>query len=415
MTDQVVKRGETVKLGRVEGDLHVGRKATIKADSGGKVVVTGDVVFDGGAAIDCALECNAVDVRAAPHTGGTIKIGGNLTVHRTVDVADSLEVAGTASAEEFDVGGHFGATSVVAKRVRVGGHLRVKNSLEADTVDVAGHLSAPGKVKVVDLYVGGHAEVGGGTISGSIQVRGHIEAKSSLEYGQLQTFGHVSLPANSKGDRLSVLGRVEFGSGAYCRVIEVKGVAEAKGDLTGDEVDVSGKLRVSGSLKGRRRSSRSSDCRMSRGGSTARSSPSKGRLTAKKVVAVGEADVSGELSTSAGMRANTITVRRGARVTGPLVGDQVEVGEKPGFGQWPSVWSEVHQRIGQMTNVEDVYGRTVSIGNYTQAKRVFGEEVQMEAGSIAQEVWYTKDLKMTPRTYVHRPPQKAAKLPDLPV
>ncbi len=73
MTDQVVKRGETVKLGRVEGDLHVGRKATIKADSGGKVVVTGDIVFDGGATVDCSLECNAVDVRAAPHTGGTIE------------------------------------------------------------------------------------------------------------------------------------------------------------------------------------------------------------------------------------------------------------------------------------------------------------------------------------------------------
>ncbi len=344
---------------------------------------------------------------------GRSKIGGNLTVHQTVDVADSLEVVGTSSAEDIDVGGHFGTASVVAKRVRVGGHLRVKESLEADIVDVAGHLSALGKVKVVDLYVGGHAEVGGGAISGSIQVRGHIEAISSLEYGQLQTFGHVSLPANSRGDRLSVLGRVELGRGSSCRVIEVKGVAEAKGDLSCDEVDVSGKLRVSGSLKvtkelkvlGLSEVEGRVDCQKL---------TLEGRLNADKVFAV-EADISGELSTSGGMRASTITVRRGAKVTGLLVGDSVEVGEKPGFGQWPSVWSDVRQRIGQMTNVEDVYGRTVTVGSYSQAKRVFAEEVRMEAGSVANQVTYTKDLKLAPRNYLHQPPQKTAKLPDPPI
>src|ERR1035438_9540726 len=210
MTGRTVKRGETVMLGAVDGDLQVGRKATIKSEAGGKVVVSGDVIFDGGATVDCSLECGSVEVKAAPHTGGTIKVNGDLTARKGVDVADSLEGSGTACAEGFDVGGHMGAGSVLSKRVRVGGPFRVKGALESDSVDVAGHLSALGKVKVVVLHVGGHAEVGGGTISGSIQVRGHIEVRSRLEYGELQTYGHVSLAGGSKGERLSVLGRVKF-------------------------------------------------------------------------------------------------------------------------------------------------------------------------------------------------------------
>ncbi len=414
MGDTRVPHGASVKLGRVEGDLLVGRKATIKAESGRKVVVMGDVIFDGGATIDCNLECDAIEVKTALHTGGTIKVNGDLTVSQEVDVADSLEVTGTAAAEGFDVGGHLKAGSVVSNRVRVGGHLRVRGSLESETVDVAGHLSALGKVKVVDLHVGGHAEVGGGTISGSIQVRGHIEAKSALEYGELQTYGRVILPADSKGDRLSVLGRVKFDGDASCKVIEVKGAAEAKGDLSTDEIDVLGMLRVSGSLMVSKELKVVGIADVHERVECQRLAV-EGRLSAEKVLVVEEADVSGELRTVLGMKSSTITIRRGARVTGPLVGDQVEVGEKPGFGQWPSAWSEVRQRIGQMTNVEDVYGRSVRIGSYSQARRVFGEEVQMENGSVAAQVTYTRDLKLTPNHYIHQPPQKTAKLPDPPL
>ncbi|MDA4134397.1 MAG: hypothetical protein OK441_02385 [Thaumarchaeota archaeon] len=414
MTVRTVKRGETVKLGVVDGDLQVGRKATIKAESGRKVVVTGDVIFDGGATVDCTLECSSVGVKAAPHTGGTVKVNGDLTALKGVDVADSLEVSGTARAEGFDVGGHMRAGSVVSKSVRVGGHFNVKGSLESESVDVAGHLTAPGELKVVDLHVGGHAEVGGGTISGSIQVRGHIEARSRLEYGELQTYGHVSLPAGSKGDHISVLGRVEFGGEASCRVIEVKGAAEAKGDLSADEVDVLGKLRVSGSLKVARGFKVLGMAEVD-GRVGCQRLTVEGRLNAEKVFAVDEADVSGELRTSGGTKSASIVVRRGARVAGPLVGDQVEIGEKPGFGQWPSVWSEVRGRMGQMTEVEDIYGRSVRIAAYSQAKRVFATEVQMDNGSIASQVTYTKGLRLTQKYYIHQPPQKTEKLPDPPL
>src|SRR5437867_2879764 len=103
MPDHVVGRGETARPGRIEGDLKVGRNATIKAESaGGKVVVTGNVFFDGAATIDCSFECNAIVALAKRHTGGIIKVHGDLDVRRAVDVADSLEVDGTATADDFD-------------------------------------------------------------------------------------------------------------------------------------------------------------------------------------------------------------------------------------------------------------------------------------------------------------------------
>jgi cytoskeletal protein CcmA (bactofilin family) len=409
-----VPRGGSAKLGRVEGDLHVGRKATVRAESGGKLVVTGAVIFDGGAKVDCSLECSAIEVKAAPHTGGTIAVHGDLGVLGTVDVADSLEVTGKASAEGFDVGGHLKAGSVLSKRVRVGGHLKVTGPLESESVDVAGHLSALGKVKVVDLHVGGHAQVGGGTISGSIQVRGHLEVGSSFEFGELQTYGRVNLPANSKGSRLSVLGRVTFGGDASCKVIEVKGAADAKGNLSAEEVDVLGVLRVSGSLKvsDHLKVTGIADVRER---AECRKLTVEGKLSADMALAVDEADVSGELRTVRGIRSKAVTIRRGARVTGPIIGDRVEVGENPSFGQWPSAWSEVRQRIGQMTNVEDVHGRTVRIGPYSQAKRVFAEEVQMENGSTADQVTYTKDLILDTKYHINQTPQKTTKLPEPPL
>jgi cytoskeletal protein CcmA (bactofilin family) len=414
MTDRTVKRGETARLGVVDGDLKVGRKATIMAEADGKVVVKGDVIFDGGATIDCSLECNSIEAKAAPHTGGTVKVNGDLSALKGVDVADSLEVSRTATAEGFDVGGHMAADSVFTKRVRVGGHFNVKGTLDSDSVDVAGHLSAPGRVKAVDLHVGGHAEVGGGTISGRIQVRGHMEVASRLEYGELQTYGHLSLAGGSKGERLSALGRVRFAGDSSCRILEVKGAAEAKGDLSAEEVDLLGMMRVTGNLKVSK-GFKVLGIADVRGRVDCQRLDVEGRLNADRVVTVDEADVSGELRTAGGMRASSIAVRRGGRVAGPLVGGQIEIGEKPGFGQWPSVWSEVRGRIGQMTEVEDVYGRSVRIAAYSRAKRVFAEEVQMEGGSIAHQVTYTKDLSLTSSAYMHLPPQKTERLPDPPL
>ncbi len=412
MTDYAVGRGEVAKLGRVEGDLKIGRDATIKAESGGKVVVTGDAHFEGGATIDCSFECKAVDVKAAPHTGGTIKVHGDLTVHQAADVADSLKVTGTATADGFDVGGHLTAGSVVSKRVRVGGHAAIKGPLESETVDVGGHLSVSGDVKIVNLIVGGHAEIGGGTISGGIKVRGHFAAKTSLDYGELQTYGHVDLPVNSKGDRLSVLGRVEFEGNAFCRVIEVKGVAEVAGNCSAESVEVGGKLSVSGSL------SVFKDLKIFgvtevEGQVKCESVVVGGRLKADSVLVDGEADIDGEVESARGLKAKSILVRRGSKVVGPLVGEQVEIGKTAGAWRFPLGGRLASS--GRNTSVEDVHGGAIKLGSSSRAKLVFAESLEMDDGSHADQVTYTKTLKLRMNNLVNKSPMKTPELPEPPL
>ena len=108
----------------------------------------------------------------------------------------------------------------------------------------------------------------------------------------------------------------------------MKGVAEAKGDCTAEEVEVSGELRVSGSLKV------SKELRVlgvaDIGGRVdCQKLTAEGRLSADRAFAVEEADLSGELKTTNGLKSSTITVRKYARVAGPLVGEHIEVGEQP--------------------------------------------------------------------------------------
>jgi cytoskeletal protein CcmA (bactofilin family) len=410
--DLTVARGETTKLGLVEGVLKIGRNATVQAESGRKVVVTGGVVFDGGATVDCSLECVAVEVRARAHTGGTIKVHGDLTVHQAADIADSLEVAGTARADTLDVGGHLTAESIISKRVRIGGHLKVSGLLESESVDVAGHLAALGRVKMVDLHVGGHAEVGGGAISGTIMVRSDFLANSALEYGELQTYGHVNLPAGSKGDRMSALGRVEFGGDTSCRRLDVKGVAQIAGNCSSEDVEVGGKMNVSGSLIVHRELKVFGVTEVG-GKVKCESMIVGGRLKADVFFVEGEADIDGDVESIHGLKAKTIFVRRGSRVVGPLVGDRIEIGKTAGAWRFP-----LGGRLaasGRNTSVQDVHGGTIVMGHASRAKVVFAEALEMDDGSHAEQVAYTKTLKLRMNNLLSRPAVKVTELPAPPI
>ncbi len=412
MSDQTVASGGRITLSRVEGDLKVGRGAVIRAESGDNVVVGGDVVFDGGATVSCSLECNSIAVKAARNTGGTVQIQGDLSARGLVDVADSLEVAGSARADAFDVGGHLTAGSLNSKRIRVGGHLKVGGPLEAGDVQTGGHLSVLGTVKIADLHVGGHSEVGGGSITGHIVVRGHFTSKSALEFGEIQTYGNFILPAGSKGDKLSVLGRAEFRGDAYCRVIEVKGVARFAGNCEAVSVDVSGRMKVSGSLDvakefrvfGAAEVGEQLQCA---------SALVAGMLKADGLVASGSAEVDGWVRTARGLKARSILVRRGSRVDGPLVGEVIEIGRSSGAWRFPLGGRLASS--GRNTSVGDVYGGTVSFGSASRAKRVYAESLEMDDGSHADQVAYTKELKLRMNNVLSKPAVKASSLPEPPI
>ena len=416
MADIVVKRNSTATLGRVEGELKVGAHATLTAVDGGKITVTEGVYSDGPVTILAGLECKSIRVEGRGFgPGGDVKVRGDLVVHDDAEIIAHLEASGEVRAENLDVGGHLKSGSVVAKRVRVGGHMNTRGKLEAESVDVGGHFTVTESVKLVRLDVGGHVTIGGGTISGAAKVMGHFESTRQLAYGELQVLGHIHLPSGSSGEHLSIHGDVRLAGDTSCKDMKIAGAARVAGDCTGETVEVLGKFDVGGSLNlskalkvfGAAEVKQKLKCESLTLG---------GKLVAKQVLVDGSVEIAGDLATVNGLKAKSVVAGRGSKVTGPLVGDEVIIGRKLDLdvGSWGHLWSGTWLHSGRMTRVEDVHGKSVVIESYSQVKRVFAEVVQLEEGSMADEVTYVKDLKLPAHYHLNKPARKVERLPEPP-
>jgi cytoskeletal protein CcmA (bactofilin family) len=413
MPDFHVQHGETAILNRVEGELIVGDHARIKAANGKSVVVTEGAYFDGGVDIFCNFECESMRVKGRGYGfGARVAVRGDLTVHGATDVEASLEVDGDLKSEDVDVGGHLKSKNVFSKHVRTGGYMQIEGSLEAESVDVGGHLSVPGNVRLSDLHVGGHAKVGGGVISGEIQVRGHFTVESKIEFGELKTFGHIKLPADSKGEKLLAFGKADFLGDAFCRVLQVKGVVKVAGDYSAENIEIDGKLEVLGSLNAAKRLEVYGIAEVKKHVKCDEIVVA-GKFITDSAFVDGVADIDGEVEVARGLRAKSVQVRKGSKIVGPLTGEQVEIGKVTSSRRLRQ-WDGRVTRIRRMTEVQDVYGAVVRVGSYSRVKRVFAETVEMDDGSIADEVTYTKNLKLAEKCYLNKPPVKASTLPEFP-
>src|SRR5580693_3453157 len=98
MPDQRVEKGSTTQLEDVDGELTVGRGARITPAKGRLVTVSGAVYFEGDAEVDCDLSCDSLDVER-----GQLRVDGDLTVAKSMDVAHTLKVSDTIRAGEIEV------------------------------------------------------------------------------------------------------------------------------------------------------------------------------------------------------------------------------------------------------------------------------------------------------------------------
>jgi cytoskeletal protein CcmA (bactofilin family) len=416
MSDFTVKSGTTAKLGRIEGELKVGRNVTITAESGRKVVVTEGAYFEGPVNIDCDFECQSMRVEGRGYgPGGDVVVRGDLTVHSTADLNATVRVQGGVSCDDLDVGGHLETGALSSKRVRVGGHMKVRGTLESKVVDVGGHMTVLGAVNITDLRVGGHVEVGGGMIGGAIKVRGHFKTTKKLDYGHLEVFGNTVFPGGCSGESLTSMGRVEFEGDTACKELDIKGSAWVQGDCTSEKVEVNGKLGVRGSL--------TSEALVVLGSTdlkgqlTCETVHVSGKLVSDRVIASGLVEVVGEVLTAHGTKGKDIVVGPGSRISGPLVGGQVDVGKEfeIGGGVWAKVWPGALSTIGKMTRVDDVYGKVVKIWRYSSAKRVFAESVELGNDSYVDKITFTKELKLPSNYRLGEEATKTSKLPEPPL
>lgn len=414
MTDRFVRAGSTEELGRVEGDLRVGRKATIKAESGGRVVsVAGRARFDGPVTIDCGFECRSMRVEGKGFgPAGDIKINGNLVVEESAALDATVKVAGSVMAETLDVAGHLRSGELSSRRLRVGGHLEVRGGLTAEEVDVGGHMNAHGEVKINNLRVGGHAKMGGGSVSGEIRVRGHFSTTKKLAFGHLQTFGNTVIPGGSTGERLSAMGRIEFDGDTSCRELEVTGGARVRGELSAESVNLKGNLDASGDFRVSRRFQVWGSVRIS-GALGCETLDVGGKLVAERASVADRASIAGEVRTSRGLKARSVDAGRGSKVSGPIFAESVDVGSEMDLG---SVWGLPWWRgtLGRPTTVGDVHAGEVVIRARSRAGRIFGRTVELEEGVMAEEVVYTGEVKLPQKYFLTKHPRKVDSLPEPP-
>jgi cytoskeletal protein CcmA (bactofilin family) len=413
MSDVIVKQGGTAKLGSVEGDLRVGKNARVTAESGRKVVVAGTAYFDGQVTIDCDFECRAMRLEGSGYgPGGDVVVDGDLEVHESADIDASVRVVGGIVGGDLDIGGHLRSGPIKSRRLRVGGHLEVRGRLESGDVDVGGHMTVRDEVALDNLRVGGHTKIGGGTIGGEVKVRGHLTTAKPLIFGSVQVYGHTTLPAGSSGGRLSALGKVVFEGDSACKELDVTGDVRVHGDCISEEVEVKGKLEVKGGMRVSKKV-KVFGAADAVGALECNGLGVSGRLRAELISAGDKADIVGEVNTKRGLKSSSVAVGRGSRVTGPLMADHVEIGKEMDFGSaWGLPWWR--SALGKKTTVEDVHGKIVRIGLNSRAMRVFGDVVELESGAMAEEVCYTKELKLPKEYHLTKPAVKTAKLPDPP-
>jgi cytoskeletal protein CcmA (bactofilin family) len=415
MSDYHVPHGATVKLDRIEGELRVGRGATIEANQGNLVSVSGGAYFEGGAEIACDFECDSLRVSH----GGVLEVRGNLTVHKLLDADHSIEVTGTLRAGEIDVGGRIEARNLNCVRMRVGGKVEVAEKLEVESLTVGGKVEAPGEVTIGDFDVGGQAELGSGKISGAVRAGGKFEAESKLEFGDMHVLGHTKLGAGSKGNRISANGKFSVSGDFECDQMEILGKTDIEGNCKSKKIKVNGILEVHGSLQsadvlevngavGVHQNLEGTDIRIA------------GKLEAEKVIAANLIEIGGMAEAHLGMKAKQVNVLSGSRVEGPIVAEQVDIGksyavminrEKEWMGQLVAM-----RLVGRMTQVEDIYADTVHLGKVSKSDRVYAKIVELDEGCHAQQIRYTGELRgSVDRSYIDRPPTKVDRLPEPPL
>jgi len=414
LPDVRVSRGTTAKLDRIDGELYVERGARITAADGKLVTVSQAARFQGDADIACDLACDSLSVQM-----GELKVAGDLTVAKGIDIAHSLRATGTVKAEEIQVGGKLIAGAVSCEtRVGVGGYVEVARTLEAGTIDVGGKVKVSGAVRLNNLIVGGMVEVGGGALSGKGQVGGVFESTGPLEFGELQVYGRCRLPSGCKGGRISTSGKLSILGDLDCDDIEVGGVADIEGNCRSGKVRINGKLDVEGSLSttGSLDNFGSSEVKGDFSGGELHVS---GRFKARKVL-VDQAEVAGEVETAQGMKARSVIVGSGSKIRGPVVGGRVELSKsRLVLGDWNANWmgQVLSMRlVGRMTYAEDVYGDEVILGPATRCRNIYAKVVELGQGSIADKVTYTDELKQGHNlVHLERPSDKVEKLPPFPL
>jgi cytoskeletal protein CcmA (bactofilin family) len=252
MSNISVKRGSTVRLGRVEGELKVGNNAKIETSSDEEklVVVSQGAYFEGSAGVNCSFECETLKIGYRGRQ--PLRIGGNLTVHKRLEIGESIEVLGTIEAEEIDVAGKIRARSIKCDRFNSFGNASVVGNLDCDVMEISKVTKIQGNCIAKTVGVNGQLHLQGTLESAeSIVIYGSADISQVIKSPILKIGGKFRALRAEIGGEIDLTGEAKTVQGLLGNTVIIATGSKCRGPIVGDRVEV-GK---SGAVPADRRSS----------------------------------------------------------------------------------------------------------------------------------------------------------------
>ena len=400
----VVPSRSTLTLGSVEGNLILGRGATIRGEGvPPKLSVSETVRCEENCTFECDLSAENLegegdvlihgDLEVKDRVkirDGCLNVTGGMSAKR-VDVDKSLVIGKNLKVEDIDVGGSLEVKgNTQAQGIDVGGRFTGIGEVKAKNIDVGGSVNIESKVDVAKINVGGTASVKGGRV-GKIDVGGSFESKDSLEFGTIDVGGVVRLAGKCVGGDIDVGGSCKVDGDLKFGKLDVGGVVEFSGSAQGNDLDVGGTVHVGAHLQlsGKLDVGGTIDVK---GDLTAQTVDVGGSVKAHSATAMDEVLVGGSITTVVGVKAPYVRIGRRGEVTGPIRANEVLISEG--------------------ARVEDVCARTITMEERARARNLYGERIFIESEChIYGEVQYTESLRIERGVSFATPPVKVEKLP----
>lgn len=239
MSNTSVKRGSTVRLGRVEGELKVGNNAKIETSSGNEklVVVSEGAYFEGSAEVNCSLECKTLKVGYRGRQ--SLRIDGNLTAHKKLEIGESIEVLGTIEAEEIEVIGKIRARSIKCERFNALGNAQVIGNLDCDVMEISKVTKIQGNCVAKTVGVNGELRLQGTLESAeSVVIYGSADVSQVIKSPSLKIGGKFRALRAEVGGEIDLTGEAETEQGLLGNIVIIATGSKCRGPIVGDRVEV---------------------------------------------------------------------------------------------------------------------------------------------------------------------------------
>jgi len=238
MSNTSVKGGSTVRLGHVEGELKVGNNAKIETSSDEKlVVVSQGAYFEGSAEVNCSFECETLKVG---YRGlQPLRIGGNLIVHKKLEIGESIEVLGTIEAEEIEVMGKIRARSIKCEIFNTLGNTSVVGNLDCDVMEIGKVTKIQGNCVAKTVGVNGQLLLRGTLESAEyVVIYGSADVSQVIKSRSLKIGGKFrALRAEIDGE-IDLAGEAQTAQGLLGNTVIIATGSKCRGPIVGDRVEV---------------------------------------------------------------------------------------------------------------------------------------------------------------------------------